>query len=72
MQINDVVKACSYNHPYLDLVNTIQLESTKAEISATSFFALGVKGLDSHIYVKDVVNNYTYSNSLKVLKNYRK
>ena len=68
MQINDVVKACSYNHPYLDLVNTIQLESTKADISATSFFALGVKGLDGHIYVKDVVNNYTYSNSLKVLK----
>ena len=67
MQIKDIVKACSYNHPYLDFVNEIQLKSTGADISATSFFGLKVKGLMSKVKVRDVIKNYTYSNSLKVL-----
>lgn len=68
MQIRDVVRACSFNHPYLDLVNTIQLESTGADLSATSLFGIGVTGLSSQVKVRHIVNNYMYSNSLKVLK----
>lgn len=68
MQIRDVVRACSFNHPYLDLVNTIQLESTGADLSATSLFGIGVTGLCSQVKVRHIVSNYMYSNSLKVLK----
>lgn len=68
MQISDVVKACSYNHPYLDFVNTIQLENTGADLSATSLFGIGVSGLCSQVQVRHIVSNYMYSNSLKVLK----
>lgn len=68
LKIFDTDYARFHGHPYLNLVNKVQMENSNADISATSIFMMDSKGLPKEITRKDVLNNYPYNNTLAVIE----
>jgi 2',3'-cyclic-nucleotide 2'-phosphodiesterase / 3'-nucleotidase len=64
--IDDPFQARLHKHPFVSLLNQIQLELTQADISATALFNQPI-GLPQAVRMRDIVNNYVYPNTL-VLK----
>lgn len=68
MRINDHMAARAQGHPYLDLVNRVQMEATGAKISGTALFNDDVQGFGKNVTVRNVMNSYVYPNTLVVEK----
>ena len=56
-----------YKHPYIELIQKIQLEVSGAQISCTALFHDGPGGFPSNVTMRQIVTNYIYPNTLKVL-----
>lgn len=67
LKILDTDKARFDGHPYLNLVNKIQLHYSGADISSTSLFLMDSPGLSGRVKRRDVLRNYPYNNTLAVI-----
>lgn len=67
MLIEDSFQARLEDHPYVEFINKVQLETSGAQISSTALFHNERGGLGKHVTMRDIMNNYIYPNTLKVL-----
>ncbi len=65
---NDAFAVRVQKHPYIELIQKIQMEISHAEISCTALFHDGPGGFPSQVTMRQIVTNYIYPNTLKVLK----
>jgi 2',3'-cyclic-nucleotide 2'-phosphodiesterase/3'-nucleotidase len=68
MTIRDPMEVRSKDHPFIEFVNKVQMETTGAEISSTALFTNESPGFRERITMRDIVSNYIYPNTLKVLR----
>ena len=65
--IDDIFLARLEGHPFINLLHQIQLDISNADFSAVSLFDCAI-GFKQNITIKDVLINYPFANTLKVLK----
>lgn len=68
MKIDDIMKARLQDHPFTEFINTVQMHAAGVNISCTSLFHNGVTGFPNHVTMRDIISNYIYPNTLKVLR----
>lgn len=68
MTITDPFQARMKKHPYVELVNKVQLHYGKGEISSTALFSDLVTGYGEEITIRDILVNYPFPNTLAVIK----
>src|SRR5690606_28950330 len=68
MTIDDPLKARLKDNALVEFINKVQLDVAKVSISATAFFNNVTKGFPSNITMRDIVSNYIYPNTLKVIR----
>ncbi|GIP44729.1 2',3'-cyclic-nucleotide 2'-phosphodiesterase [Paenibacillus sp. J45TS6] len=67
LSIPDPFTARQKDHAFTEFINRVQMEVTGAAISCAAIFTNKAKGFSEHITMRDVVSNYIYPNTLKVL-----
>lgn len=65
--IDDVFLARLNSHPYINFLHDVQLKASGADFSALSLFDNAI-GFKKNVSIRDVIINYPYPNTLKVLK----
>lgn len=65
MRITDQLQARLDKHPLVTLINQIQLEYTKADISICSL-GNGVSGFNKEITIRDIIGTYQFPNTLVI------
>lgn len=68
LTIKDPLQARLHGHPFLSLINQVQMAATQTDIASTSLFNDDVPGLKKQITMRQVVTSYVYPNTLAVLK----
>ena len=68
MRIKDAHHVRAVEHPYVEFIQNVQMDATGADISGTALFVNEGKGFGEVITMRDVVTNYTYPNTLAVLR----
>ena len=66
MQITDHMAARMHSHPYLELVNTVQMAVSDTQIASTALFNNEVQGLGEVVTRRDIMTNYIYPNAVAV------
>lgn len=56
------------DHAFTEMINRIQMEVTGAELSLAAIFTNEARGFGELITMRDVVSNYIYPNTLKVVR----
>lgn len=64
--ITDIFQARVEGHPFVQLLHKIQMETSGADCSAVSLFDNAI-GFGTDVTIRDVIVNYPYPNTLKVL-----
>jgi len=67
LSITDPFAARQADHAFTEFVNRVQMDSTGAEISCAAIFTNEARGFQQGITMRDVVSNYIYPNTLKVV-----
>lgn len=67
IKITDHFKVRFEGSPYINLLQKIQIEASGANFSSTTLFDSAI-GFDKKVSIRDILVNYPYPNSLKVLK----
>ena len=67
LSITDPFSARQKDHAFTEFINRVQMEVTGAPISCAAIFTNEARGFTEHITMRDVVSNYIYPNTLKVL-----
>ena len=67
MKVDDIFLARLKGHPFINFLHDVQLEVSGADFSALSVFDSAI-GFGKKISVRDVLINYPYPNTLKVLE----
>ena len=65
--VDDIFEARLKGHPFLNFLHQVHLDVAKADFSAISMFDSTI-GFKKVISIRDVLINYPYPNTLKVLK----
>ena len=65
--ITDNFKSRLYKHELVSFINQIQMSLTGADISGVALFN-NVPGYNKNVKVRDVIANYPYSNTLKLIE----
>ncbi|KFN03164.1 hypothetical protein DJ93_590 [Bacillus clarus] len=68
MQISDAMETRLQEHPFIEFINKIQMDVAKVTISCTSLFHNESPGFPKHVTMRDIVSNYIYPNTLKVIR----
>jgi 2',3'-cyclic-nucleotide 2'-phosphodiesterase / 3'-nucleotidase len=68
MEIDSPLQARLVEHPWIEFINKVQMESTGADISNTALFNNAGLGLPQHVTMRDIVSNYVYPNTLTVIR----
>lgn len=68
LQIEDPFLARIQEHPYIEFINRIQMAVSGTSISCTALFHDERGGLKQAVTMRDIVTNYIYANTLKVLR----
>ena len=68
MQITDHFAARVHSHPFVELVNRVQMVATGTTIANTAIFNDEVRGLSNAVTLRDIMTNYIYPNTLVVEK----
>lgn len=68
MQITDHFAARLHSHPFIELVNRVQMAATDTQIANTALFNDEVRGLANEVTLRDIMTNYIYPNTLVVEK----
>ena len=67
IMLDDIFLSRLNGHPFINFLHQVHLEVSKADISAVSIFDSAI-GFKKNISIRDVLINYPYPNTLKVLK----
>ncbi|MGN8645890.1 bifunctional metallophosphatase/5'-nucleotidase [Gracilibacillus sp. HCP3S3_G5_1] len=67
MVISDPMDVRLHGHPFINYINQLQLNVSQADISCTALFHDQSPGFPKHVTMRDIVANYIYPNTLKVL-----
>jgi len=67
LSITDPFAARQADHAFTEFVNRVQMEVTGATISCAAIFTNEARGFAEQITMRDVVSNYIYPNTLKVV-----
>lgn len=67
LSITDPFAARQKDHAFTEFINRVQMEVTGSPISCAAIFTNKARGFSEHITMRDVVSNYIYPNTLKVL-----
>ena len=65
--LDDIFTARLKGHPFINFLHEVQLEVSNADFSALSLFDSAI-GFKKSVSIRDVLINYPYPNTLKVLK----
>ena len=68
MEVHDPMKIRTGDHALIEFFNRVQMEATGVDISSTSLFDNLAPGLTEDVTMRDVVANYIYPNTLKVIR----
>lgn len=68
MRFEDAFDVRVHKHPYIDFIQQVQLDATDTQISCTALFHDGPGGFGELVTMRDIVTNYIYPNTLKVLQ----
>ncbi len=68
MEVKDPMKIRTGDNPLIEFFNRVQMEATNVNISSTALFDNLAPGLKSDVTMRDVVANYIYPNTLKVIR----
>lgn len=68
MQISDALQTRLQDHPFIEFINKIQMDVAEVAISCTSLFHNESPGFPKHVTMRDIVSNYIYPNTLKVIR----
>jgi len=67
MIIKDPLKVRLKDNAYTEFINNIQMEAAKVDISNTAIFDNHCKGFQHNVTMRDIISNYKYPNTLKVI-----
>ncbi|MCM3783739.1 bifunctional metallophosphatase/5'-nucleotidase [Neobacillus mesonae] len=67
LSISDPFAARQEDHAFTEFINRVQMEVTGASISCAAIFTNEARGFTEQITMRDVVSNYIYPNTLKVV-----
>ena len=65
--INDHFESRLQGHPFINFLHEVQLENSQADFSVVSLFDSAI-GFNQEVSIREVLINYPYANTLKVLK----
>lgn len=65
--LDDIFRARLNGHPFINFLHEVQLDISNADFSALSLFDTAI-GFKKNVSIRDVLINYPYPNTLKVLK----
>ncbi|WP_163540077.1 bifunctional UDP-sugar hydrolase/5'-nucleotidase [Gracilibacillus sp. YIM 98692] len=68
MKIDDPFIARLKGHPFITYINQLQMQVADVDISCTALFHNQSPGFPEKVTMRDIVSNYIYPNTLKVLK----
>ncbi|MCM2674420.1 bifunctional metallophosphatase/5'-nucleotidase [Alkalicoccobacillus plakortidis] len=68
LRIEDAFDVRLNKHPFTEFINKVQMEASNTAISSTALFDNTSKGFPDKITIRDVMSNYIYPNTLKVLE----
>jgi 2',3'-cyclic-nucleotide 2'-phosphodiesterase/3'-nucleotidase len=68
LKIADPMEARTSEHPLIEFINNVQMYYADVDISNTALFDNESRGFNPNITVRDVVSNYIYPNTLKVIR----
>ena len=67
MLIKDPLKARLKDNAYAEFINNVQMDAAKVDISNTAIFDNHCKGFKHNVTMRDIISNYKYPNTLKVI-----
>lgn len=68
MVVNDPMQIRMGDSALIEFINHVQMEIAGVDISNTALFDNQSPGLTEHVTMRDVVSNYIYPNTLKVIR----
>ncbi|WP_026882002.1 bifunctional metallophosphatase/5'-nucleotidase [Clostridium akagii] len=68
MKVHDYFQIRIKDSALIEFINRVQMDSSGAEISNTALFDNNSKGFSSKVTMRDIVSNYIYPNTLKVIE----
>lgn len=68
LEITNHKLARLHNHPFIELVNQVQMAATGTKIANTALFNNEVRGLKNEVTLRDIMTNYIYPNTIAVEK----
>ncbi|OAS86699.1 bifunctional metallophosphatase/5'-nucleotidase [Metabacillus litoralis] len=68
MMIKDGFSLRLKEHPIIEFINKVQMDAAGVSISATALFYNESPGIPNQITMRDIVANYIYPNTLKVIR----
>lgn len=68
MTVDDPMAVRMRDHALIEFINKLQMKVSGADISLTALFNNQSPGLPTNVSMRDIVANYVYPNSLKVIR----
>ncbi|MDR7073931.1 bifunctional metallophosphatase/5'-nucleotidase [Fictibacillus barbaricus] len=68
MEITNPMETRLKDSALIEFINKVQMDAAGADISSTALFDNRSKGFGSHVTMRDIVSNYIYPNTLKVVE----
>ncbi|TCP20975.1 2',3'-cyclic-nucleotide 2'-phosphodiesterase/3'-nucleotidase [Scopulibacillus darangshiensis] len=68
MAVKDPMAIRIEDNPLIEFINRVQMETAGVAISNTALFDNHSRGFPEHVTMRDVVSNYIYPNTLKVIR----
>lgn len=62
--IDSVTIAQVSGHPYIDLINQIQMHYTDCDIAGVAIYSKEAKGIPTSVTMRDIITNYRFNNTL--------
>ena len=62
MRITSPMEARLHGHPYLELINQVQMDALGADIASTALFNDDLDGYGRNVSMREIINNYPYPN----------
>lgn len=68
MVVSDAMQIRLGDSPLIEFINKVQMDAAQADISNTALFADDSPGIPPNVTMRDIVSNYIYPNTLKVIR----
>lgn len=68
MTVKNYMDIRTKDNPLIEFINKVQMDSAGVDISNTALFDNRSKGFSSKVTMRDIVSNYVYPNTLKVIR----